>query len=314
MKIAILGATSQIAKDLIISLSESDIASEVCLFSRAPEKVINQFKLLNKKIDYPNLPYTDFKHNLKFDVILNFVGIGDPAEAKKMGDKIFKITEQFDNLALNYLRAYPDCKYVFLSSGAVFGNDFFEPVNETTNAVFNVNNLGLTNWYSVAKFYAEAKHRAMDDFNIVDIRVFNYFSATQNFESHFLMSDIAQSILQKTVLLTSPENITRDFITPVDFFQLFEKVINEDSNNLAIDAYTREPIDKLTLLKELKSKYGLMYEFVSTGVGVNATGFKRNYYSTNRKAEELGYFSKLSSLEGIFEQFDKLLTNRAQSK
>lgn len=50
MKIAILGATSQIAKDLIISFSEDSTKHDVCMFSRSPEKVANQFKVLKRRL------------------------------------------------------------------------------------------------------------------------------------------------------------------------------------------------------------------------------------------------------------------------
>lgn len=123
MKIAILGATSQIAKDLIISFSEDSTKLDVCMFSRSPEKVANQFKVLKKKIDYPNLPYSDFNHNQQFDVILNFVGVGDPAQAKEMGAKIFEVTEHYDNLALKDLKTYPASKHVTSTKIIIKVND-----------------------------------------------------------------------------------------------------------------------------------------------------------------------------------------------
>jgi hypothetical protein len=37
--------------------------------------------------------------------------------------------------------------------------------------------------------HAEAKHRALFNFSIVDVRVFNYFSHTQDMNARFLITD-----------------------------------------------------------------------------------------------------------------------------
>lgn len=305
MKIGVFGASSQIAKDLIVNLVQSD-NYQLSLFSRKPDDLVSMISPFCSE-DTPNyLKYSDFNNELEFDTIVNFVGVGDPTRAKSLGYKILSITAEYDERILSYISLYPECKYIFLSSGAVYGKDFSEPVDQNSKAVFNINDLDSTDWYSAAKFCAEVKHRAMSNCFIVDIRVFNYFSATQDFETKFLMSDIVQSILQKTVLLTSPENITRDFITPVDFFQLFEKIVNGEPSNLAIDAYTAKPIDKLALLTELQTKYGLKFEFVDNSFVTNATGCKSNYYSLNSAAERFGYVPQFTSMEGLIKEIDKL--------
>ena len=206
MKIAILGATSQIAKDLILSFFGNK-NYDFSLFGR-------NTKLLEEWVDDSNLSeqhqvlaYTDFNNNQEYGIIINFVGIGDPIKAKKMGSDIFKITEQYDDMALNYIKSHKQTKYIFLSSGAVFGGDYQEPVNENTVAMIDINNLDSTDWYAIAKLYAEAKHRSLPNLSIVDVRVFNYFSHTQDMSARFLITDIVRAIENKEVFKTSTENI-----------------------------------------------------------------------------------------------------------
>ncbi|MBT4730557.1 NAD(P)-dependent oxidoreductase, partial [Candidatus Woesearchaeota archaeon] len=101
MKIAILGATSQIAQDLILSFSINK-DYDFSLFGRnieLLEKWINSENLSEK---YQIQEYSEFVNHQKYDVIINFVGIGDPAKAQKMGSDIFKVTEQYDDMALEY--------------------------------------------------------------------------------------------------------------------------------------------------------------------------------------------------------------------
>ncbi len=305
MNIAILGATSQIAKDLIISFSEHT-NYDCVLFSRDVARVDKQFLDLNIKIEYLNLTYDAFSEHDSYDVIINFVGVGDPATAKKMGADIFAITDHYDNLALNYLKVHPDCKYMFISSGAVYGGNFETPVNESSQATININNLKETDWYAIAKLYAEAKHRALSDYSIIDVRVFNYFSHTQDMNARFLITDIVSAIKNKQVLKTSSVNIIRDFISPPDFFQLIACILSAPKMNKPIDCYTKAPVDKFTLLDACKKKYGLSYEIVD-GVGVNATGNKVNYYSLYKVRDSFFFEPRFTSLEGVLRSLEYVI-------
>lgn len=299
MKIAILGATSQIAKDFIVGLSQ-DAAHELYLFARNPKEVVHTAGSVA-------CGYHEFLTADRYDLIINFVGIGDPARAKAMGHKVFEVTEYYDNMALAYLERHTSCRYIFLSSGAVYGDSFTHPVTESSPAIININRLQPTDWYTIAKLYAEAKHRAMSAASIIDVRVFNYFSHTQDMNARFLITDLVRAIKSHQIFRTSAENIIRDFITPTDLYELFLCAINADPCNLAIDCYTKAPVDKLSLLKVLKKKFRLNYELVSSGSAVNATGIKNHYYSTNTIAEKLGYQPKLSSVDGLVREISKLM-------
>jgi len=306
MNIAILGATSQIAKDLIISFSEHT-DYDCTLFSRSAIKVQSWLDLVVGK--YSSNDYTSFP-NSNYDVIINFVGVGDPFRAKEMGEGIFEITHQYDQLVLDYVKLHPSCKYIFLSSGAVFGDVFDEPVKESSVATVPINHLNPINWYAISKLYAEARHRSLENLSIIDVRVFNYFSHTQDMSARFLITDIARAIRDKTLLKTSPENIVRDFLHPVDFYQLIECILNVGNINAAVDCYSKEPIDKISLLDVMQKEFSLQYKLIGEHESVNATGGKSNYYSLNRGAENLGYKPNYSAIECILTECNLLIQNQ----
>ena len=77
----------------------------------------------------------------KFDAIINFIGVGNSAQVTAMGNSIFDITLEFDEMALDYLRTHPTCRYLFLSSGAAYGSRFEEPATRSTLATFKINDL-----------------------------------------------------------------------------------------------------------------------------------------------------------------------------
>ncbi len=301
MRIAILGATSQIAKDLVLSFSKSS-DHDLVLFARRPVVVNEWLALVGLSDRYLVDDFESFNADANFDAIINFVGSGNPAQTVVMGASIFDVTLKYDELALEYLSHHPSCRYIFLSSGAAYGSSFEQPVDENSKAVIAINNLLPQDWYAVAKLYAECRHRALAHLPIVDIRVFNYFSHAQDMSARFFITDILRAIQSGETLLTSADNIVRDYIGPDDFFQLVSLILAAPPSNDVVDCYTKDPVDKLTLLSNMKVSFGLAYEVKDAPSGVNATGAKKNYFSNNRRAEKFEYFPTKQSLESVLDE------------
>ena len=309
MNIAIFGATSYLARDLILSFSQKNNAV-LDLYGRSVEQINTWLDANSLKNKYSAFNYSAFNSDIHYDAIINFVGMGNPAQALVMGASIFEVTRQYDDLALAYLQNHADTKYIFLSSGAVYGQAFSTPVTENTNALININHLGSTDFYGLAKLYAEAKHRSFADLNIIDLRVFNYFSSTMDTTSRFLISDALRAIRNDDVLNTTTGNIYRDYLHHDDFYQLINCVLATQKINQALDCYTKAPIDKMTMLEKMKSNFGLKYVCLADDetCGVNATGLKDHYYSLNKRAELIGYHPARSSLECVLEASRQVLT------
>ena len=306
MRIAILGATSQIAKDLVLSFSSQNKYELVLHCRRTP--VLNEWlQSVQLASRYIAADFSAFTADEHFDAILNFVGVGDPAQAAAMGASIFDVTLQFDEMALKYVRQHPLCRYIFLSSGAAYGSSFDAPADETTKAIIAINNLQPQDWYAVAKLHAECRHRSLPHLPIVDIRVFNYFSHTQDLSARFLITDILRAIRDKTVLTTSPGYMVRDYLHPSDFHQLVLALLTAPPANTVVDCYSRAPIDKIGLLTAMQDKFQLQYAITEATAGINATGSKPHYYSLNNRAAYFGYHPSLTSAEGILLETMKLL-------
>ncbi len=306
MNLAILGATSQIAKDLIVAFAKPD-NHELVLFARRPEIVMQWLASVGLSGEYAVKDFAAFNTDEHFDALLNFVGVGDPAQAAAMGASIFDVTLKYDQIALSYLERYPLCRYLFLSSGAAYGSSFEVPVDENTKATVAINNLQPQDWYAVAKLHAECRHRSLAHLPIIDIRVFNYFSHTQDMSARFLITDIVRAIRDKTVLKTSSDYIVRDFMHPSDFYKLVVALLASPATNAVVDCYSKAPIDKPSLLVAMHEKYGLQYDFVDRAIAINATGSKPYYYSLYKEAASFGYQPTMTSLEGIIEEMNALL-------
>ena len=307
-RVAILGASSQIAKDLIISAANMDDRN-LHLFARRPDDVKKWLNLAGLSGRYPVNDFSVLGQH-EFDVIVNFIGTGNPEQVKALGNSIFDITLEFDEMALDYLRTHPTCRYLFLSSGAAYGSRFEEPATRNTPATFKINDLSPQEWYGAAKLQAEFRHRSYSSLSIFDIRIFNYFSRTQNISARYLIMDILRAIRDKMVLKTSPDYIVRDFLHPSDFYRLVCALLLAPAANAAIDCYSCAPIDKPTLLKTMHEEFGLRYETTELVTSVNATGNKPHYYSLNTRAADFGYEPTMTSLEGILKETTAILQQR----
>jgi nucleoside-diphosphate-sugar epimerase len=306
--IAVLGATSEIAQDFIRAHHEKD---QLTLFSRRPEY---QAKWLEQQYlpSFACKPYDAFPPS-EFEVIINFVGSGDPARTASLGGDIFEITQRFDSLALSYLKTHRKCRYIFLSSGGAYGSRFLQPASDVTCASFQINALSANEYYGIAKLHAEARHRAMADHAIIDIRVFAYFGRRSDIAKRFLIADILRAIRAGNELETNRISVLRDYIVPQDFHALVRAVLGSHERNAAVDAYSRAPVEKFELLEAMRDTFGLRYRLVDNPDIVIATGTKPNYYSTNRMAAEFGYEPSLTSLEGILQESRNLLSSNQLS-
>jgi len=307
MDIAILGATSNIAKDLIWNLISSNQSIKLYLFSRRTNELRDLF--IDHEVEFFG-QYSEFSINTTYDVIFNFIGIGDPAKALEMGANIIDITFDYDTLIINNLKKNPSTKYFFLSSGAAYGiNNFFKNVDSSSQSIININDIKSQDWYAIAKLHAECRHRSMPEFSIIDIRVFNYINANLDINSRFLISDALRAILNKNPLRTSENNIVRDYIGPDDFYNLIKSFLSVSNFNGPVDCFTKSPVQKFAMLDMLKKEFGLEYFVDDSPVGINSTGDKINYYSKNYIAKDYGYSPSYSSLETIKKEVTQILKN-----
>jgi nucleoside-diphosphate-sugar epimerase len=298
-RIAILGASSGIAGDLILWLVRQ-AGVTLHLFVRRPKQMLDWLRQHSIGDQAQVESYQTFGEGAKYFAVINFVGVGDPIRALSMGAEILDLTYKFDSLALKYVLRHPSCRYIFTSSGAAYGSRFEAPANEKSHATFPLNELGKIDWYGMAKAYAECRHRAHSELPIVDIRIFNYISETQNLSAGFLVTAAIRAIRDQTVLMTSADRAVRDYLHANDFCALIDAILGAPPQNDVIDCYSNAPIEKTDLLSALQEAFGLRYEVLPFQTQINATGYKPCYYSLNRRASEFGYKPKYTSLEGIF--------------
>lgn len=294
IKVAIIGAASHIAKGLIFFLKD-DQSIELHLYARNLEKV-KSFSML---IDYKNpilKQFSEFNDD-RIDIIINCIGITYTSILDTFSENVFELTEKFDHLILDYIRKNRKTTYINFSSGAVYGTLFNQPASITTKTSIDVNNIRTEDYYRIAKLNSEAKHRSFDYLNIIDLRIFGYFSRFIDLTKNYLIADIISSIKEKRTLKTSPNSIIRDYIHPIDLSNIIKACFEDKKINQAIDVKSLKPISKMGILNFFKQNHDLKFEIIEDYGGHSATGEKLNYYSENNNIEIIKYVPKYTSHE-----------------
>ena len=302
LKLAILGCTGHVGKNIMYFFGSEKIV-ELYLFSRDKKRLSDTIEYCEISDTVSSRTYNEF-NKLDFDVIINCVGISDTAKIEFEGNTILKLTEDIDSMIMEYMQKHTNTKLINFSSGAVYGEQVDSPIKDST---LPVNRSKDVSSYASAKIESEIRHREQDKLNIIDLRLFSFFSRFMDLNSRFLISEIIRSIEQKKTLITNEFDFFRDYIHPKDLFSFLKKCIEKKHINDVFDLYSKKPIGKFELLESLQDKYGLLYEIRPSSGFSSPTGFKKNYFSESRKAKLLGYEPEYSSLGTIEDEMTYFL-------
>lgn len=304
IKVALLGSSGHIGQGLIFQFAKDEEIA-LNLFDIENGKVhdfVKSNKISTRRLKIFALEKFATKDN---DVVINCIGAGARAKIKSLGGEIQLLTEKYDNIIIDYLKKKPSRRYIYLSSGIVYGG--CGPFKKDSQLKLAVNDLSSP--YQMAKLNAETKHRSFGNLNIVDIRIFSYFSRFIDLESGFLVSDMVRSIKNRKKFLTDKTDFGRDFIDCEDLAQLIKLCFKQRKINRAFDAYSAEPTTKVQLMVFFAKKYGLAVKY-SRIESANPTGAKQKYYSLNREAAKIGYKPKYSAIESIDKEVSIIMQNK----
>lgn len=282
--VAILGSTSHIAKNLLVR------------FAKNPNFQVFSFNRATGFEDFPNNQY---------DLIINCVGSGLLNSTKNTYTDWFTITEKFDNLIIDYLlRVNPDALFISFSSGNVYGPLECPPKTHNKACAIYPNKLTIADFHRISKLNSEAKHRAFNSLNIVDFRIFMFFSRFINLTETYFMSQLINAVQKQEVFVTSTANWRRDFIHP---FDLFEAVISCPKFNGALDLISKYPVFKWDILDYFIKVHDLRLDLQQDKDFSNGTGEKEIYYSDYRDNPFFHFQATFSSLACIGDESEAIL-------
>jgi nucleoside-diphosphate-sugar epimerase len=299
--IAILGATGYLGRSIGRLLAGE--GHPLTLFARNPNRLSGD--------DWPvGVELRDLAafNAAEFDLVINAIGAGDPARVGALGSDILDITAFWDQRVLDSMG--PRTRYVFLSSGAVYGTQFDRPVDADSAISLPVNFMDRVPPYSMAKLQAEMRHRQARSRAILDLRIFGYADASLDLDGSFFLAELARAIRDRKVFVTSSEDMVRDYAGARELRALIGGWERAGAPNCPLDLYTMAPAGKHELLKLFERRYGLQIEYVPQA-GSSPTGAKRFYASTYRAAAEFGFRPERDTAQVLTDTIDAILSLRS---
>lgn len=300
--VAILGATGHVGRVLAAGLANR---FALTLYARRPHEARRHRDLLPARANVA-VGALEELFRTEHDAVVCCIGIGDPAVAVADPARVHATTLYADELLLRYLRAYPATVIVNLSSGAAYLSDFSRPAGAGAPCSVVPGSLRPADHYGIAKLASEARHRALSESAIIDLRLFSLFSRFADPATRYLMSDVVRALRAGNTLETSPDDIERDYVAPIDLCSLVAACVESGRRNDAFDVYSCGPTGKFELLECLGAEFGLRYR--TTG---EPSPGRKAYYSLDRSAASLGYTPTKSSLETVVEELSALLQGPA---
>jgi nucleoside-diphosphate-sugar epimerase len=300
MRVAILGAGSYVSRAILPGLLRST-DWEALLHTRAPEPLTRWAVGRGLPRDRISVLSSNEFGSRAFDVVVNFVGAGDPRLVNEMGEDILAVTAEWDRRALQVLRQRPSTGYIFASSGVATGEDFTLP--REPGAPLKAP--PPDDYYARAKAEAEARHREHRDLSIVDLRLYSFYSAEMGARLGYLVCAMLQALLAGSVLTTDAHDIARDYLHPDDFVSAIIAAVRSTPLNGAYDLASVAPVHKFELLRRFGEKFDLQWQVRSSTAKPN----KLNYYSRDRALSGYGFVAKRSALEAVMDQATAFLAD-----
>ena len=290
--IAVIGATGYLGRSLARKIAQTGPVP-LALFARDPAKLARY-----------GWPSHVSLHSLEtfdaegFSLVINAIGVGDPKAVANLGNDVFDLTRVWDDRVLSSLGS--DTAYVFLSSGAVYGQGATHAVAAGSVLSLPVNRLDTVSTYTLAKLCAEARHRCLPGRAILDLRVFGFADPTIDQSGSFFLSELSRAVATRTPFMTSSAEMVRDYAGADELYDLIQAWRQAGQPNRALDLYTLAPVSKQALLEAAGQRFGL--EIIRDGVA--AEGVRPVYASQFHAAGDLGYRARRTSLQVVLDTLD----------
>ena len=295
--IAVLGATGYVGGSIGRLLADEGHA--VVLFGRNLRKLSDQTWPPGVELrDLAAFSAADYS------LVINAIGAGDPTLVRSMGADILDVTAFWDQRVLESMG--PQTRYVFLSSGAIYGTQFDQPVGADSEISLPVNFLDRVPPYTMAKLQAEMRHRLARSRAILDLRIFGYADPSIDLSGSFFLAELVRSIRDRKVFVTSTEDMVRDYAGARELRALIRDWERAGAPNCPLDLYTTSPASKHDLLKIFKARYGLQIDYAAD-TGSNPTGAKRFYASTYRAGAAFGFRPERDTVRVLTDTIDAIV-------
>lgn len=245
------------------------------------------------QVDATNANYEEIFVEHKFDACINCSGAASVPDSLVHPLRDFHLNTHNVFLLLDAIRKHnPGCKFVNLSSAAIYGNPAELPVRETAP-------INPVSPYGNHKFYAEQVCEEFNRFYNLQTCSVRIFSAYGPGLQKQLFWDLYQRIKAHGKLaLMGTGNESRDFIFIEDIIQGIEVVLRRD--NFAADVYNLASGKETTIQQAVQTFVACLDESIPFSFSGEARrGDPLNWRADISKIQALGFASRVSLPDGL---------------
>lgn len=244
-------------------------------------------------LDATNANYEEIFSTTDFDVCINCSGAASVPDSIKHPQRDFVLNVYNVFKQLDAIRKFnPTCKYINLSSAAVYGNPETLPVNENQSLA------PISPYGKHKKMAEEIGQEFYNDFGIktCSLRIFSAYGPGLKKQLFWDLYHKQKNTNNITLFGTGKE--TRDFIYISDLVQAIACIVQKaDFKGEVINVANGEELS-------IEKVATIFYQLVNGKVKVNFGGEERkgdpiNWVADTSKLEQLGYQQKINIKEGL---------------
>ena len=287
--ILILGSEGFIGNHLVNHFAKKGFAVSGCDLFEAPSQ--NNYQYYKVSRLSPELE--DVFGIQLYDYCVNAAGSGNVSYSMTHPVQDFEANTLDPIRVLDIIRrTNPSCKYVHLSSAAVYGNPASLPVDEN----FKLNPLSAYGWHKLMSEHICKEYQSLYGIKTAILRPFSIYG---NGLKKQLLWDICNKFQQADQIdLFGTGNESRDFLHVKDLAGLIETIINSSD-------FTGNIYNAASGIETTIRDIALLFEkYFGTNKKINFTGEVRkgdplNWRADTSKARELGFSPSINLEQGI---------------
>jgi UDP-glucose 4-epimerase len=286
MKILIIGSKGFIGSHCVTYFSEQHTVYEC-------DVVVDYTNKQYTQIDVTNTDYHSVFEQQEYDVCINCSGAASVPDSIKYPQRDFMLNTVNVFKQLDAIKKHnPDCKYINLSSAAVYGNPEFLPISET-------HPLNPISPYGVHKKMAEAVCESFYKNYGLQTCSLRIFSAYGEGLKKQLFWDLHKKVKSNNdIFLYGSGSESRDFIHILDLVKVIDLVI--ENCKFKSDCINVANGKELTIKKVAE----VFYEIYQPNVTIHFEGQTRlgdpvNWEADISKISQYGYVNKIDLKTGL---------------
>lgn len=252
-------------------------------------------------IDTTNADFhTILEHNT-FDVCLNCSGAASVPDSLKNPIRDYQLNTVNVYTILDAIRLYqPACKFINLSSAAVYGNPSVLPIKETSN----LRPLSPYGWH---KLQAEQICQEFYSFYKIPTCSLRIFSAYGEGLKKQLFWDLAQKIqVNNTINLFGTGEESRDFIHVSDLIRAIDIIISKSNfNGEQINVANGEEIPIKEVVACFYNNWNEKIDYLFSGQ--ERKGDPNNWVADISILKSMGYKSEVTVQEGLRKYYEWII-------